>query len=108
MAQCKNCKGFVSKRAKACPHCGHPNPGRMCFIATAAYGTTMAKEIDILKKWRDESLMKSNSGKMFVNTYYMISPPIANVISKSNSMRAVTRRLLNPLVHYFNKNMKNN
>ena len=108
MPQCKHCKGVVSPRAKTCPHCGEPNPGRMCFIATAAYGTSMAKEIDVLRKWRDESLTKTKSGRLFVNTYYMISPPIANVISKSKSMRTVTRKLLNPLVQYFDKKMENN
>jgi hypothetical protein len=80
----------------------------MCFIATAAYGTPMAKEIDVLREWRDESLLKSKSGKLFVDTYYIISPPIANGISKSKSMRAVTRKLLNPFVHFFDKNMKHN
>jgi len=108
MPQCKHCKGVVSPRAKTCPHCGEPNPGKKCFIATAAYGTPMAKEIDVLRKWRDESLIKSKSGKLFVNTYYIISPPIANMISKSKSMRAITRKLLDPFVHYFDKNMGNN
>ena len=108
MAQCKYCKGAVSPRAAVCPHCGQPKPAQKCFIATAAYGTPLAEEIDILRKWRDESLMKLKSGKLFINTYYMISPPIADIIAKSSSMRAVTRKFLNPLVHYFNKNMKNN
>lgn len=108
MAQCKNCKGFVSKKAKACPHCGHPNPARACFIATATYGTSMAKEINVLRKWRDDYLIKSWSGKLFVNSYYVISPPIADVISKSNSMKKITKKFLDPIVHFFDINMGNN
>ncbi len=73
-----------------------------CFIATAAYGTPMAEEIDVLRKWRDENLMKSSSGRLFVNVYYITSQPIANLISKSDKMRALTRELLKPIVNHFN------
>jgi hypothetical protein len=108
MAQCKHCKGVVSPRAKTCPHCGEPNPGRMCFIATAAYGTPMAPEIDVLRTWRDESLIKTMPGRLFINVYYTVSPPIARGISKSEPMRAATRKLINPLVKIFDQSMRNN
>jgi hypothetical protein len=77
--------------------------GKGCFIATAAYGIPMAKEIDVLRKWRDENLMKSTSGKLFVNIYYISSPPFAYLISKSDKMRALTRKILNPIVNHFKK-----
>ncbi len=53
-----------------------------CFIATAAYGTPFAKEINILRYWRDTFLLKHFIGILFVKTYYKISPPIADFISK--------------------------
>lgn len=68
-----------------------------CFIATAAYGTPMAEEIQTLRNWREE-IMKSLVGKVFVFTYYRASPPIAFVISKSERLRAITRRMLRPII----------
>jgi hypothetical protein len=78
--------------------------GKGCFIATAAYGTPMAEEINVLRKWRDENLMKSAPGRLFVNIYYMTSPPIASLISKSDKIRSLTRKLLTPIVNHFNNN----
>jgi tetratricopeptide (TPR) repeat protein len=37
-----------------------------CFIATAAFGTPFAVEVDVLRIWRDESLLRSSWGKVFV------------------------------------------
>ena len=80
-----------------------PEPGTGCFIATASYGTPFAKEIDILRAFRDNSLEPKPIGKMFVETYYKLSPPIANLISKSEKLRAVTRFMLNPIVKAFKR-----
>lgn len=69
-----------------------------CFIATATYGTPMANEIDILRKWRDASLLQNKSGRLFVKIYYRISPPIAVFISKSNKRKIIMRKILKPLI----------
>jgi len=62
-----------------------------CFIATAAYGTPTAKEIDELRRFRDEYLRKSSLGNMCIQYYYEKSPPIAKFISDRNVLRAVVR-----------------
>ena len=51
-----------------------------CFIATATFGTPIAKEVKILKLYRDEVLLKTRIGTNFTNLYYRISPPIAILI----------------------------
>lgn len=69
-----------------------------CFIATAAYGTSFAHEIDFLRQWRDEYLLKNTLGSLFVKTYYKISPPIADWISKSEKRKATVRFLLDKFI----------
>jgi len=69
-----------------------------CFIATAAFGSPLAKEVDVLRVWRDESLLQSALGKGFVAAYYRISPPIANFISMRPRLKRIVRWLLMPLV----------
>jgi hypothetical protein len=69
-----------------------------CFIATAAYGTPMAREIDTLRHFRDRHLLTNALGRIFVAGYYSMSPPIANVISGSRFLRARTRAFVAPLV----------
>jgi len=50
---------------------------RGCFIATAAFGTPHAKEIDELRAFRDHILLSNTLGELFVDAYYRFSPPIA-------------------------------
>jgi hypothetical protein len=69
-----------------------------CFIATAAFGTPMAAELDSLRKLRDRHMLTNPLGTAFVASYYAFSPSIARVIAQSDTLRAGTRSLLAPLV----------
>ena len=62
-----------------------------CFIATAAYGSPAAEEIDILRQFRDEFLLHNPPGKAFVAVYYATSPPIAEFISRHEVLRTAVR-----------------
>jgi hypothetical protein len=70
-----------------------------CFIATAAYGTSSAAEIDVLRDFRDEVLMASQAGRDYVGFYYAASPPIAEFIARHECLRTVVREvLIDPIV----------
>ena len=69
-----------------------------CFIATAAYGTPMAEEIQILREFRDEYLLTNPLGQAFVDFYYRVSPPIAKFITEHASLKPVVRAGLAPVV----------
>ena len=69
-----------------------------CFIATAAYGTPMAKEIEILREFRDEYLLTSPVGQTLVDLYYRVSPPMAEFITEHPSLKPIVRAGLVPAV----------
>jgi hypothetical protein len=74
-----------------------------CFIATAAYGTDTAEEINTLRKFRDVVLLPSRLGAEFVSLYYEISPPIAGVISQHDFLRTAVRvGFIDPVVAILN------
>lgn len=78
-------------------HLGH-HRRRGCFIATAAYGGALSPEVILLQDFRDEHLLKNPFGKIFVELYYLISPPIAAVVKHSEALKRVVRAGLVPVV----------
>ncbi|MBP7341338.1 MAG: S8 family serine peptidase [Smithellaceae bacterium] len=72
--------------------------GGGCFIATAAFGTPSEKHVALLRTFRDRCLLTSTAGRTFVDFYYTVSPPIAEVIAGNEALRFVTRLGLLPLV----------
>jgi hypothetical protein len=84
---------------------GHPStpPVCGCFIATAAYGTNTAKELDILREFRDSVLLSSSLGAEFVSLYYKTSLPVANFISQHEVLRTAVRvGFVDPIVKILN------
>lgn len=93
--------------------CGQPGPGSFtsattvaqrfvtlhgCFIATAAYGSPMANDVALLRRWRDLDLLPSPLGRLFVASYYALSPPLAGAIDSDERLRGAAREALRPLV----------
>jgi hypothetical protein len=72
--------------------------GDPCFIATAAYGTPMAEEIQILREFRDEYLLTNPVGQAPTDLYYRVSPPIAEFIKEHPSLKLIVRAGLLPAV----------
>ncbi|MBE0431692.1 MAG: right-handed parallel beta-helix repeat-containing protein [Dehalococcoidia bacterium] len=71
---------------------------RRCFIATAAYNTPQAQEVQILRQFRDEYLLTNATGRAFVALYYRISPPMAEFITRHPGLKPVVRAGLLPAV----------
>lgn len=69
-----------------------------CFIATAAYGTPMAAQIEVLRVFRDGYLLDNAAGSAFVDLYYRLSPPIADLVAGSPLFAAIVRTLLVPVL----------
>jgi tetratricopeptide (TPR) repeat protein/predicted RNA-binding Zn-ribbon protein involved in translation (DUF1610 family) len=69
-----------------------------CFIATAAFGTPMAAELDTLRAYRDTVLKSHWVGRAFIFVYYRISPAIAGIIQNYEGMKACVRAVLRKVV----------
>jgi hypothetical protein len=69
-----------------------------CFIATAAFGSPLAKDVDALRRVRDRAQRASAFAGAVVDTYERSSPPVADLLAGSESGRAVVRTLLAPFV----------
>jgi len=81
------------------PSDGEPLVYTGCFIATAAYGTPTAEQIDVLREFRDVVLLESAAGSQFVSLYYQLSPPVADFIAGNELLRTLVRELLvDPIV----------
>lgn len=72
--------------------------GGGCFIATAAFGSPMAPQVQVLREVRDKYLLTNGPGRVAVEAYYAVSPPIADVISRSETLRAAVRFGLLPVL----------
>ena len=75
--------------------------GGGCLIATAAYGTEMAHEVQALRETRD-SVLGTATGSAFMSAfngvYYAFSPTVADWERESPEFRALVRALITPMV----------
>ncbi len=72
--------------------------GNECFIATAAFGSSMAPQLNILREFRDRFLKTNTIGRWLVTKYYTYSPKWAQRIKKRESARAIVRATLSPVI----------
>lgn len=73
-------------------------PAGPCFIATAAYGSSLAPQLTVFRNFRDNFMIRNMVGKLLVQTYYTVSPPLADFISRHRHLRWITRSLLNRII----------
>jgi hypothetical protein len=69
----------VSRVAKRAQQGMTAYEGGKCFIATELYGSDSI-EVAILRRLRDQVLLKTHLGTMFVTTYYRLAPRIIPVM----------------------------
>jgi subtilisin family serine protease len=72
--------------------------GGGCFIATAAFGSSMEPRVKILREFRDNILLTNPAGKAFVALYNRYSPAAAAFISRHDMLRTLVRLGLIPIV----------
>jgi hypothetical protein len=69
-----------------------------CFVATAAYGSILANEVEPLRRFRDVMLRSTVLGELAVETYYTFGPAVAGAIAPSDLLRLAARDVLGPII----------
>jgi hypothetical protein len=69
-----------------------------CFIAAAAFGSPLARDVVVLRVFRDRFLVPNPVGRATVAAYYRLSPPVARIIEKHEALKTATRLMLRPAI----------
>jgi len=72
--------------------------GSTCLIATAAFGSPLAREVAVLRVFRDRVLVPNPVGRALVAAYYRLSPPLARTIAQHEALKTTTRAMLRPAI----------
>jgi hypothetical protein len=72
-----------------------PSP---CMVATAAYGTPLAPQINLLRRFRDRVLLSSAAGTAFVDVYYRVGGIAAQFIVRHDWAARAVRTVLVPVL----------
>ena len=79
-----------------------PDDGGGCLIATAAYGTELAPQVQFLREIRDNQLMNTQSGAAFMTgfnqLYYSFSPTIADMERENPLFQEAVRAFITPMI----------
>ncbi|HSA98251.1 MAG TPA: CFI-box-CTERM domain-containing protein [Candidatus Nitrosotenuis sp.] len=73
-----------------------------CIIATAAYGSELAPQVQMLREVRDNVLFSTNSGTSFMSTfnaiYYSFSPTVADLERQSPIFKETVKLAIAPML----------
>jgi Abnormal spindle-like microcephaly-assoc'd, ASPM-SPD-2-Hydin len=89
----------VSLTGDSIAHSGdHDSTESFCFISTSVQDSWLEPWVDLLRKFRDTFLLRSDLGRSFVDSYYQNSPAMARFIARHEVLRTGVRLGLVPLV----------
>ena len=93
---------IVVGESSAQPINPYEEKGGGCLIATAAYGSEMAPQVQLLREIRDNQLLQTESGSafmgMFNDVYYTFSPTIADMQRENPMFKEAVKLGLTPLL----------
>lgn len=70
-----------------------------CFIATAAYGSSVDPHVQVLSDFHDKYFATNRPGRALTEFYHRYAPPIADFISRHGAARIAVRTALTPAVY---------
>lgn len=69
-----------------------------CYIATAVYNSYDCPEVWTLRRYRDSVLALTWYGRLFIKTYYRISPTIVKWFGDTGWFTSIWKKILDPIV----------
>lgn len=69
-----------------------------CYIATCVYGSYDCPQVWTLRRFRDFRLSKSFWGRIFIRTYYKISPKAVKLFGNKNWFRTFWKKQLDKMI----------
>ena len=75
----------------------NPNSGG-CYVATAVYGSYDCPQVWTLRRYRDNILSANFFGRMFIRTYYAISPTLVKWFGNTNWFKKLWQKHLDRMV----------
>ena len=69
-----------------------------CYVATCVYGSYDCPEVWTLRRFRDQVLGRRVLGRLFIRTYYALSPTLVHLFGNTAWFRAFFRSILDPFV----------
>nr|WP_296156565.1 tetratricopeptide repeat protein [uncultured Blautia sp.] len=69
-----------------------------CYVATAVYGSYDCPEVWTLRRYRDDTLAGTWYGRLFIKTYYAVSPTIVKLFGNTEWFKKMWRGKLDAMV----------
>lgn len=75
-----------------------------CYVATCVYGSYDCPEVWTLRRFRDNTLIATWYGRLFVRVYYAVSPTLVKWFGKTSWFKRICRGKLDKMVAKLNSN----
>ena len=69
-----------------------------CYVATCVYGSYDCPEVWTLRRYRDTKLASSWYGRLFIKSYYSISPTLVKLFGKSKWFHKIFKPMIDSIV----------
>jgi hypothetical protein len=71
-----------------------PNTDKNCFIVTTTMGDINHPVVVDFRRYRDEVLLNTYFGRLFINIYYKVGPVLSKVIKTNSFLFSVSKKLI--------------
>lgn len=75
------------------------SPSSGCYVATAVYGSYDCPQVWTLRRFKDNTLAETWYGRVFIHTYYAISPTLVKWFGHTQWFRKMWKQPLDKLVN---------
>lgn len=69
-----------------------------CYVATAVYGSYDCPQVWALRRYRDDVLAKTWCGRVFIRTYYAVSPTLVKWFGHTDWFQKIWKKKLDRMV----------